>query len=271
MQAFQPVPRLAFTPLGFAVGSRDIAEETPVAFSYDGTTHAVMMASPADMTDFALGFSITEGIIRDPGEIEDMTIVEHGGGIEVQMRLANDASRDLNTRRRVLAGPVGCGLCGIDSIEAALKPARVVQSKAKLTAADVAQAVQMLSQNQPMNAKTRAVHAAGFYRPNGAMLVREDVGRHNALDKVIGAMVRSDLDGSVGAIVMTSRVSVEIVQKAAASGCAFILAVSAPTALAVRMAEMSGITLVAVVRGAEFEVFTHGQRVKTNEVLHVAE
>ena len=147
----------------------------------------------------------------------------------------------------------------------------VPQTGLSLSAAEVTAAVGALSTRQPLNAQTRAVHAAGFYRRDGAaLLVREDVGRHNALDKLIGALARLGLRGSDGAIVMTSRVSVEIVQKAAASGCGFILAVSAPTALAVRLAEQAGITLVAIVRGEDFEVFTHPDRIKVEEVSNVA-
>ena len=272
MQVFQPVQRLAHTMRGFASGKRDIAEETAIALTYDGTTYAVMMASPADLEDFGIGFSLTERVIGAVSEIEDLTIVEHGGGIEVQMRLTGDVGRDLTARRRQMAGPVGCGLCGIDSIEQALRaPVMVPQTGLALSAAEVTAAVGALSRGQVLNARTRAVHAAGFYRRDGgALLVREDVGRHNALDKLIGALARAGLSGPDGALVMTSRVSVEIVQKAAASGCGFILAVSAPTALAVRLAEQAGITLVAIVRGEDFEVFTHPDRIKVEEVSNVA-
>lgn len=242
--------------------NRMVPQETPVAFSYGGTTHAVMMASPADLDDFALGFSLTEGVISSPDEIEAMAIEEAGEGIDIQIMLKDKAGERFSARRRHLAGPVGCGLCGIESIDEALRPVKDVGKKSlTLTHEDIALAVRLLGRQQELHAQTGAVHAAGFYIPGkGVVAVREDVGRHNALDKLAGALAKEGIDGATGAVVVTSRVSVEMVQKTAAIGSSAILAVSAPTALAIRMADEAGMILVALVRGEEFDVFTHKER-----------
>jgi FdhD protein len=261
------VPRITRRRKGaadlYATGDRMVPEETPVAFSYNGTTHAVMMASPADMEDFAIGFSLSEGIISRLDEIDEIVIEEHEEGIDIQIRLAGEAGQELTDRRRRMAGPVGCGLCGIESIEQALKPvASVDRANLMLTPEDIAQAVKLLSAVQPMHHDTGAVHAAGFYIPGkGIVAAREDVGRHNALDKLAGYLCRSGIGGTTGAVVITSRVSIEMVQKAAIVGAPVLIAVSAPTALAVRTAQSAGMTLVALVRGDEFDVFTRPERI----------
>jgi FdhD protein len=249
-----------------------VPEETPIALSYAGTTHAVMMASPADFEDFALGFSLTEGIVSSVEEIESIEVEELGAGIDIQIRLKDLANTRFQARRRRLAGPVGCGLCGIESIEEAMRSVDDVrQSKLTLSAGDITQSVKLLSKLQPLHAETGAVHAAGFYVPGqGIVAAREDVGRHNALDKLAGALAKADVDGGSGAVVVTSRVSVEMVQKTAAIGAPIIIAVSAPTALAIRTSEEAGMTLVALVRGDEFDIFTHPERVKSGTARHVA-
>lgn len=262
-----PVPRITRRLNGavdsYAVGNRAVPEETPVAFSYNGTTHAVMMATPSDMEDFAVGFSLSEGIISSLEEIDEINIEDHAEGIDIQIRLAGEAGQELSDRRRRMAGPVGCGLCGIESIEQALKPVTSVENvKLGLTPDDIAQAVSLLSELQPLHKETGAVHAAGFYQPGkGIVAAREDVGRHNALDKLAGSLCRSHIDGNSGAIVITSRVSIEMVQKAAIIGASVLIAVSAPTALAIRTAHAAGLTLVALVRGDEFDVFTRPERI----------
>lgn len=236
--------------------------ETPVALVYDGGTQAVMMASPADVEDFAVGFSLTEGIVARAAEIESLEVVDQGLGLEARMWLAKDPSRDLGARRRSLAGPTGCGLCGIDSLAQAVKPARVVDAAATFTAADIHAALDALSRAQELNFATRAVHGAGFYRPGqGLVAVREDVGRHNALDKLAGHLARTNQDASTGFIVLTSRVSIEMIQKSAVIGAGLVVAVSAPTALGVAMAEEANVTLAAIARGDGFEVFTHPHRI----------
>lgn len=264
--------RIARRAGGTKAAARMVPEETPVALSYAGTTHAVMMASPADLEDFATGFSLTEGIVASPDEIEAIIVEEAGEGIDIQIRLKDTANRQFEARRRRLAGPVGCGLCGIESIDEAMRQTRDVgASSLTLSANDIVRAVSDLSRLQPLHAQTGAVHAAGFYIPGkGIVAAREDVGRHNALDKLAGALALAGIDGSSGAVVVTSRVSVEMVQKAAAIGSPFIIAISAPTALAIRTAEDAGMTLVALVRGEEFDVFTHPHRLTSGVARHVA-
>ncbi|TPK67823.1 formate dehydrogenase accessory sulfurtransferase FdhD [Mesorhizobium sp. B2-4-19] len=271
-KATTEISRLAHRASGTAVANRMVPEETPVAFSFAGTTHAVMMASPADFEDFALGFSLTEGIIADPQEIEAIEVEDHGAGIDIQIRLKDQANTRFEARRRRLAGPVGCGLCGIESIEEAMRSVDAVgASKLTLDADDIVRSVKLLSKVQPLHQETGAVHAAGFYIPGkGVVMAREDVGRHNALDKLAGALAKAGIDGASGAVVVTSRVSVEMVQKTAAIGSAFIIAVSAPTALAIRTADEAGMTLVALVRGEDFDVFTHPDRVVLGVAQHVA-
>jgi FdhD protein len=264
--------RLARRAAGTAAANRMVPEETPVAFSFAGTTHAVMMASPADFEDFALGFSLTEGIISSVDEIEAIEVEDQGAGIDIQIRLKDKANTRFQARRRRLAGPVGCGLCGIESIEEAMRSVdQVGASPLTLSENDIVQSVKLLSKVQPMHAETGAVHAAGFYVPGkGIIKAREDVGRHNALDKLAGALAHKAIDGSSGAVIVTSRVSVEMVQKTAAIGARFIIAVSAPTALAIRTADEAGMTLVALVRGDDFDIFTHPDRVTSGAARHVA-
>ncbi|KRA00028.1 formate dehydrogenase family accessory protein FdhD [Mesorhizobium sp. Root157] len=270
--ALARISRIAKRSAGAAAANRMVPEETPIALSYGGTTHAVMMASPADFEDFALGFSITEGIVGSSDEIDAIEVQDHGAGIDIQIRLKDTANRRFEARRRRLAGPVGCGLCGIESIEEAMRSVDAVDaSRLTLEAQDIVRSVQLLSRVQLLHSETGAVHAAGFYVPgHGIVMAREDVGRHNALDKLAGALAKAGTDGSSGAVVVTSRVSVEMVQKTAAIGAPFIIAISAPTALAVRTAESSGMTLVALVRGDDFDIFTHPDRVVFGAAKHVA-
>ncbi|WP_372840885.1 formate dehydrogenase accessory sulfurtransferase FdhD, partial [Phaeovulum sp.] len=239
---------------------RVLPEEVPVALVYDGTTQAVMMATPSDLDDFLLGFALTEGLIDAPDELTGTEIVAQPRGIEVRGWLAPEASARLTARRRLSAGPVGCGLCGIDSIEAALRPLPPAPDEVGpwLAPDAVAQAMAALTAAQPLRAQTRATHAAGLWLADvGLVAVREDVGRHNALDKLAGALVQGGASPSAGILVLTSRLSVDLVQKAAMIGARVLIGASAPTALAVTEAEAAGITLVARVRGASFEVYSH--------------
>lgn len=243
-------------------GRRVVPEEVAVALTYDGSTQAVMMATPTDIEDFAIGFSLTEGIVATPAEIESLEVVDLEPGIEARMRLTTARGRLLSGRRRRMAGPVGCGLCGIESLAEATRPARLVQDGMRFTADSIIAAMARLPLLQRLNHETRAVHAAAFCRVDGTIVgLREDVGRHNALDKLAGALARGDIAGKDGAVLLTSRVSVEMVQKTAAIGCATLVAVSAPTALAIRTAEACGITLLAIARDDGFEIFTHGDRI----------
>lgn len=265
------LPGVAHRAEGAQAVVRTLPEEIPVAMVYDGATQAVMMATPADVADFAIGFSLTEGIIAAPSEIEAFEEVVQPQGIEARMWLRADRRTRLAARRRFMAGPVGCGLCGIDSLEQALRPLPAVAgAKLRLTRADVLGATEALRALQPLHDQTRATHAAGFLRPGaGIVLVREDVGRHNALDKLIGALVRQGIDPARGALVMTSRLSTELVQKSAMAGCPCLIAVSAPTAQALRLAETAGITLVAFARAGGFDVYSHPERISAEDV-HVA-
>ncbi|MGN6775418.1 formate dehydrogenase accessory sulfurtransferase FdhD [Rhizobium sp.] len=253
-------------------GTRIVPEEVPIAFSYGGTSHAVMMGTPADIEDFAVGFSLTEGIITDIDQIAAVEPIEDEQGMDVQITLVDDAADALRLRRRHMAGPVGCGLCGIESIEQAVRKVPDVSKVAlKLTQKDIVRAVALLNDAQPLHRETRAVHGAGFYIPSeGLLAVREDVGRHNALDKLCGAVIRSGHKGAEGVVAVTSRLSVEMVQKAAIVGSSVLVAISAPTALAIRTAEEAGMTLVALVRGDDFEIFTHPHRIITGSIADVA-
>ena len=238
--------------------TRAMAEECPVALVYDGTTVAVLMATPADLADLAIGFSLTEGIIRDIREIEELNVVPGSAGVELRIWLRPDSGRVLKERQRRLVGPTGCGLCGIESLQQASRIVPPVARAIRLAPEQVGLAVERLTALQALNRETRATHAAGFFVPGrDNMMVREDVGRHNALDKLAGALAAAKAEGSSGAVVLTSRISVEMVQKTAAIGAGILIAVSAPTALAIRTAEASGITLVGIARGRDFELYCH--------------
>jgi FdhD protein len=254
-----------------APSSRIIPEETPIAFTYGGSTHAVMMATPADLEDFAVGFALTEGLIDNPADAGEVEIISSEAGVELRSWLGGGRQEAYAARRRSMAGPTGCGLCGIESLEQASRPPPVIDNALRIPAEALIAAMDRLPAAQKLNQETRAVHAAAFWNASSdALIVREDVGRHNALDKLAGALARQGLAASQGAVLMTSRISVELVQKAARIGAPIIAAVSAPTALAVRTAEKCGMTLVAVVRGRDFEIFTHPQRILEQVSTHVA-
>ncbi len=243
-----------------------LPEEVAVALSFNGTTQAVMMATPADLIDFAYGFSHTEEI-ASPAEVQSVEVMAVANGLDVQIWLQTEAEARLAKRRRTMAGPVGCGLCGIDSLDEALRKIRPVpKSSFVMRPVDVMQAIAALPGAQPLHDATRAVHAAGYWA-GSLIAVREDVGRHNALDKLVGHLARQPrLDG---AVLLTSRVSIDMVQKVAALGAPILIAVSAPTAHAVTLADEAGITLIALARADRFEVFTHTHRLNP-ETAHVA-
>ncbi len=246
---------------GAAPFERAAPAETPVAISYDASTYAVMMATPLDLEDFAIGFSLTEGVIETPAQAGEVEVVASELGLEARMWLKPERRARLAARRRQMAGPTGCGLCGIDSLAEAVRTPPVVGGDLTMTPQELLAAMAAMSGAQTLNRETHGVHAAAFWRKaDGLIALREDVGRHNALDKLAGALARADEPGATGAILLTSRVSVEMVQKAAAIGAPILVAVSAPTALAVRTAEAAGLTLCAVARADGFEVFTHPQR-----------
>jgi FdhD protein len=248
---------------GAAPDRREVPEETPVALVHDGSTTAVMMATPADLEDFALGFSLTEGIIADASEVESLEVVETELGIEARMWLARPRSEMLSSRRRYLAGPTGCGLCGIDSLGEAMRASPKAAEGLRISPTEIGVALEALPEHQTLGAATRAVHAAAWWATSsgGFTCLREDVGRHNALDKLVGALAASEKPRPDGALFLTSRISVEMVQKAAVMGAQVLVAVSAPTALAIRTAEQAAITLVGVARRDGFEVFTRPDRI----------
>lgn len=247
---------------GMTAGTRAIPEETAIAFTFNTASYAVMMATPQDLEDFAIGFALTEGIVSSPKAIDTVEIVEEDTGIELRVWLkAKDAAEFLG-RRRKIAGPTGCGLCGVESLNEAMRPPPGVGPGQVLAPEEIMTAVSSLAAHQELNRETRAVHAAGFWEPaRGLIAVREDVGRHNALDKLAGACVRNGGSAAQGIVVLTSRVSIEMIQKSAMIGAPIVVAVSAPTALAVRMADACGMTLAAVARKDGFEVFTHPHRI----------
>jgi FdhD protein len=255
-------PRWRWTPAGLVAGERVLAAETAVALAYDGATHAVMMATPDDLEDFATGFSLSEGLADTPDDIIDLEIADCDLDIELRMRLTERCGLRHAARRRHLAGPVGCGLCGIQSLAEAVRPVVPVAGRTRIAAGALMSAMAALPHAQRLNQEVRAVHAAAFWRQgDGIVAVREDVGRHNALDKLAGALARRRVAADGGAVLLSSRVSVEMVQKAARLGAPVLVAVSAPTALAVRTAEGCGVTLVGVAREDGFEVFSHPERI----------
>ena len=243
------------------VAERAVPEETAIALTFGRETYAVMMATPADLEDFAIGFALTEQVIAAPDEIASLAVREYPDGIELRMELAGGRQAALTARRRRLAGPTGCGLCGVDSLAEAVRPPPPVPPGRRVSAAEIAQALAALGPRQTLNAATRSVHAAALWRPGHPLLLREDVGRHNALDKLVGAAARAGIAAADSMVILTSRVSIEMVQKAAVLGAPVLVAISAPTAHAVRLAEAAGMTLVAVARGDGFEVFTGGGRI----------
>jgi len=239
-----------------------VAEEVAVALVYNGLSHAVMMATPCDLEDFALGFSLTERIVERPPEVYDIEVEAVGGGIEVRLEIAAQRMMALRERRRSLAGRTGCGLCGVDSLAAALRPVTAVSNPQPVAQRAIERAMAGLPEHQRINADNGGTHAAGWASPDGALVaVREDVGRHNALDKLAGALARSGGAAPGGFVVVTSRCSYEMVQKAAVIGASAIAAVSAPTSLAIETAEQAGVALAAFVREGRLTVYAHAERI----------
>jgi FdhD protein len=239
-----------------------LAEETAVALVYNGISHAVMMASPADLEDFAVGFSISEGITDEMGDVGAIQAVAVEAGIEIRIELSSRAFWRLKERRRTLAGRTGCGLCGVDSLEQTVRVMQPVASDLKAPLDAIHRALDNLPEAQIHNRATRSMHAAAFATPQGELkLVREDVGRHNALDKLIGALLRAGTDPATGVCLITSRCSYEMVQKAVVTGFPILAAVSAPTLMARRLAEAHNLTLIALARHDSAVLVSHPERV----------
>jgi FdhD protein len=244
------------------VAPAELAQEVPIAFEYNGISHAVMLATPADLEDFALGFTVSESIAV-PAQWRGVDVRESAAGVTLAIDIAPEAFVHLKARRRTLAGRTGCGICGAESLGQVLRPLPDLSAVAlRVSAAALTRAHAQLAAVQPLQRATGAAHVAVWCDCDGAVVAaREDVGRHNALDKLIGALVRARIDPRAGFALVTSRASVEMVQKSATVGIAVLAAVSAPTALAVRSAASCGQTLIGFARGAAFNVYTRSDRV----------
>jgi len=261
-KTFRAIDRQAWRQDRVSNGSRSLAEETALALTYNGGTYAVMMGTPGDLEDFAIGFSLNAGIIQSVDGVESLDIVHLEDGVDLRIWLPPVQAAKLGQRRRNMAGPTGCGLCGVDSIAEALVAPATVGCGRCFSPEQIVAAMHSIQALQTINVATRAVHAAAFWTPeHGIVALREDVGRHNALDKLTGALARGHVAAVDGMVLLTSRVSIEMVQKVASIGAPVMVAISAPTTLAVRTAEAAGITLAAIARDDGFEVFTHPHRI----------
>lgn len=253
-----------------------VAEETPIALIYNGVSHAVMLATPLDLEDFALGFSLSEGILQDKSELYDIEIVVQEQGIELRLEVATESFVKLKERRRNLTGRTGCGLCGAESLDQALRLPKLNKNDALQTnihtafgassetvkASSIQAAFHAIQSKQALQQATGATHACAWVNANGEVeLAREDVGRHNAMDKLIGALAKLPVRKN-GFVLTSSRASVEMVQKVAMAGYPILAAISAPTGLAVRIAEAYGVTLVGFLRDNQFVIYTHDYRIK---------
>ncbi|MDD5275986.1 MAG: formate dehydrogenase accessory sulfurtransferase FdhD [Methylovulum sp.] len=242
-----------------------VAEEVPVALVYNGIPHVVMLATPTNLEDFALGFSLTEGIIGDPHELLATRIYNRANGIEVQIKIPEQRFQCLADKGRNLTGRTGCGLCGATTLKQAVRTPVPVQTDLTVNAEQIITALTEIKGQQRINQLTGSVHAAAWVIPDtGIIAVREDVGRHNALDKLIGALLRTGKKPSMGFVIVTSRASYEMVQKTAFSGIGLLAAISAPTGLAIRLADQAGVTLVGFARTDQHVVYTHPQRLIHN-------
>ena len=245
-----------------------IAEEVPISLVYNGLPHVVMLATPNDLEEFALGFSITEGIIKAPQELLSARIYNRSNGIEVQLKIPDHRFQCLADKGRNLTGRTGCGLCGASTLSQAIRQPDQVNGDLTLSAAELHSALTDIKQHQKLNQLTGAVHAAAWATPKqGILNVREDVGRHNALDKLIGFLLRSGKDLSTGFVIVTSRASYEMVQKTAWVGITLLAAVSAPTGLAIRLANETGLTLIGFARDDQHVIYTHPQRLTHSNYL----
>lgn len=239
--------------------SDELAQEVPVALEYNGISHAALLLTPCDLEDLAYGFSYTEGIIRSARDIHDLDIAQDDNGIVLRATIASACLDQLKRRRRTLAGRTGCGLCGLESLAEVRRDLPAVAPRtAPISRQAISTAVRQLRERQPLHLSTGATHAAGWADEHGAIqIVREDVGRHNALDKLIGHLIRHSIDTTKGMAVISSRASFEMVQKAAAAGMSALIAVSAPTTYAVQIAAELNLLLAGFARGNRFTVYAH--------------
>lgn len=241
----------------------ELAEECAIAIEFNGISYATMLATPADLEDFAIGFSLTEGLVTDRREIRGVDVLPACDGVVVQVEIATPREIDMKARRRAMAGRTGCGLCGVESLDQVIRPVGRVADGGSVSLAHLRNALSTMRGRQDLHELTGATHAAGFMAADGELgPLREDVGRHNALDKLIGALATARTDVTGGAAIVSSRASYEMVQKAASAGIGVLVAVSAPTALAVRLAHDAGIVLIGFMRGDKCVIYTHAERVK---------
>jgi len=241
----------------------EVADERPVQFRYKGVAHVVMLATPADLEDLAVGFTRSEAIVNAPDEIRSVALKTDGEALEVDLDIAPGRFAALLQRHRNLTGRTGCGMCGAETLADAIREPPAIGAGLVVSSAELQAALAALAPRQVLNARTGSIHAAAWVVPGaGVMLLREDVGRHNALDKLIGALVRRGEDLKRGYVIVTSRASYEIVQKAATVGIQAVVAVSAPTAFAIRSAEAFGLTLVGFARPDRHVIYAHGERLR---------
>lgn len=243
-----------------------VAEEVPVAMVYNGISHAVMLATPQDLGDFALGFSLSEGILSSAKELYDIEVVHQSKGIELHLNIAAERFHLLKERRRSMSGRTGCGLCGAESLDQAMRiPTNVISIADRVQSRAIYLAHQQIRSVQKLQALTGATHACAWIQPDGIIAsIREDIGRHNALDKLIGA-IASQRNKQPGFVLTTSRASYEMVQKVASAGISMLVAVSAPTGLAVRIAQNCGVTLVGFARNHQHVVYSCPERILHKE------
>jgi formate dehydrogenase accessory protein FdhD len=239
-----------------------VAEEVPIAFVYNGRPYVVVMGTPSDLEDLAAGFTLTEGVVASERGIQRVEVVRASHGIEIQIEVASADAARLEERARGIVSRTGCGLCGVESINDVLRMPAPVGHTLDISRDAMWSALDALSHQQTLNSRTNTAHAAGWATPDGVVhVVREDVGRHNALDKVLGALARTERAAAGGFIIVTSRASYEMVQKAALRGIELVAAISRPTGLAIRLARASGVTLVGLLRGRTANVHSHPERI----------
>ena len=239
----------------------EVAEEAPIALTFHGIPHVVMLATPADLEDLAVGFTVTEALVANASEISSVEVIHTPDAIEVRVGVKSERFSEILKRQRNMTGRTGCGLCGVETVEEAIRRPAPVSAELRVSGADLHGALKALESQQRINSRTGSVHAAAWARPGkGLEIVREDVGRHNALDKMIGALMRAGIDPAEGYAIVTSRASYEMAQKAATAGISFLAAVSAPTGLAIRLAEASDLTLVGFARPQQHVVYAGARR-----------
>ena len=259
----KPVPVLRVRDGQRSESTDWLAVEMPIAIEYNGISHVVMLASPADLEDFALGFSLTEGILAHPSELYGIDIERREHGVAVQLEIATERFAKLKERRRNLTGRTGCGLCGTEALDQVARWVKPVLHRHPVSGPQLLAGMRAMQAHQPMQQQSGATHAAAFMNAAGELIsVREDVGRHNALDKLLGALARQKTDLTQGALLITSRASYEMVQKAAVMDIGTVAAISAPTSFAVQLADDAGVTLVGFMRDPSYVVYAHPERLR---------